>query len=295
MKLAYEAADLSGYLLAGEIEKLAGNPYQANGMEGITVINPTGVTQKIALDIPVSWTKEERQLSGVRAKRYIPYIRTMEEKPYYADEKRMFAGYAEVPPFSYQVIPFEKLEQYRLPEETEKITCQDGVLETPYYRVAYNECTGRILQIHSKTQDKDLIDETSPWGFFEVVRETIDPRSTRRRDVPFSRGMWNWRTAISAYGTMNGRADMKVPMKFWAFAAREGRKGGTGDSEQNPGNQVGGAEDHLLPGSGRDRPGFQTAQAPCGKTGIPVSGFPVEALSGLELYVQHSRPVCGSG
>ena len=176
MKLAYEAADLSGYLLAGEIEKLAGNPYQANGMEGITVINPTGVTQKIALDIPVSWTKEERQLSGVRAKRYIPYIKTMEEKPYYADEKRMFAGYAEVPPFSYQVIPFEKLGQYRLPEEPEKITCQDGVLETPYYRVAYNECTGRILQIHSKTQGRDLIDETSPWGFFEVVRETIDPR-----------------------------------------------------------------------------------------------------------------------
>lgn len=175
-KLAYEAADLAGYLLSREIEGLERNPYQANEMEGITVINPTGTSQKIALDIPDSWRRKERQLAAARAKRYVPYICMTEDKPYYTGEERTFMGYAEVPPFSYRVIPFDQLEEYQIPEVPEKITVKNGILETPYYRVEFLNETGRIRQIYSKKLERNLLDETSPWAFFELVRETIDPR-----------------------------------------------------------------------------------------------------------------------
>lgn len=176
IKLAYEAADLSAYLLAKEIENLEDNPYQVQELEGISVINPTGVTQEIELNVPVSWMKKERQLSGVRAKRYLSYVPEMEEKPYYAHEERKFFGYAKVPPYSYRVIPFADLDKYSADGEREKITREEGVLETPYYRVHFSEVTGRIQQIYSKTQNRDILDESSPWTFFELVRETVDPR-----------------------------------------------------------------------------------------------------------------------
>ena len=176
MNLAYEAADLSGYLLAKEIEKLEKNPYQTDSIEGISVINPTSVTQKIQLEIPIDWMKKERQLSGIRAKRYLPYVMEMEEKKYYADEKRQFFGIAEVPPFSYQVIPFSTLKKYSAEAKNGKIQLEKGVLKTPYYQVCFSEVTGRIRQIYSEKMNRELLDQDSPWTFFELVRETVDPR-----------------------------------------------------------------------------------------------------------------------
>lgn len=203
VKLAYEAADLAGYLLAKEVERLENNPYQANGMEGISVINPSSVTQRIPLEVPISWKKKERQLSGVRAKRYIPYIQEMEAKNYYADEPREFIGYAEVPPFSYRVIPFAQLEQYRLPGNSGRFVRLDGTLETPYYQIQFEESTGRILQIYSKKWARDLLDSENPWGFFELVRETIDPRfhkEERRTFFPRDVDLANRNISVWNYG-----------------------------------------------------------------------------------------------
>lgn len=176
MKLAYEAADLSAYLLAKEIEKLEDNPYQTHEIEGITVVNPTGVTQDIELNVPVDWMKNQRQLSGARAKRYLPYVPEMKEKKYYAHEERKFFGYAKVPPFSYRVIPFTELEKYGVEGERGKIELKEGVIKTPYYTISFNEITGRIRQIYSNVYKKDILDENSPWTFFELVRETVDAR-----------------------------------------------------------------------------------------------------------------------
>lgn len=175
IKNAYEAADLSGYLVAKEVEKLEGNPYQCHKIEGLSVVNPTGVTQNVELNIPVDWMKEERQLSGARAKRYIPYIMEMTEKPYYAHEERKFFGCVQVPPFSYKVIPFETLENYKK-EPSKGFKREEGILETPYYTLYFSEVTGRIFQIYSKKQEENILDEKSPWTFFELVRETVDSR-----------------------------------------------------------------------------------------------------------------------
>lgn len=175
MKTAYESADLAGYLLAKEVEKLENNPYQCHKIEGISVINPTGVTQNVELNIPIDWMKEERQLSGVRAKHYIPYIPEMKEKPYYAHEEREFFGCVQIPPFSYKVVPFSKLKLCEK-KETEGFIKNEGELETPYYVVSFSETTGRIRQIYSKKQGKKILDEGSDWTFFELVRETVDTR-----------------------------------------------------------------------------------------------------------------------
>lgn len=175
-KLAYEAADLAGYLLAKEVERLEENPYQTDTIEGISVINPTGVTQKVELIVPREWRNKERHLSAARAKRYIPYINRAEKKAYFVHEEQEFCGYTEVPPYSYKVIPFTQLGEYQNQNEKIKIQRVNGALETPYYKITLNECTGRIEQIVSKIHNQELLNTDSPWTFFEVVRETIDIR-----------------------------------------------------------------------------------------------------------------------
>lgn len=197
-KLAYEAADLAGYLLAGEVEKLEQNPYQSEYVEGITVINPTGVTQNIDLVLPREWKNKESQLSGVRAKRYIPYIDRTGEKEYFAHENQAWMGMAKVPPYSYQVIPFTDIEKYLVP--CEGLKKEAGKIETPYYEVSICESTGRIRQIFSKKRNRNILDEASPWSFFELVRETVDERyQTNGRKAIFPRDVDKGNYSISVW------------------------------------------------------------------------------------------------
>lgn len=177
MDMAYKAADLAGYLVANRMEALACNPYQADEMEGIVAVNPTGVSQEVELNIPLAWMEKERQLSAVRAKRCIPYLDLSQPKPYFAHEETKNFGILKLPPYSSRVIPFEELAACRVESvQREKISHKKGVLETPYYRVSVNESTGRISQIYDKCRKKELLDEEKGWAFFEIIRETVDGR-----------------------------------------------------------------------------------------------------------------------
>lgn len=199
-KLAYEAADLAGYLLAKEVEGLENNPCQTDRLEGITVINPTGVTQKIEAIVPREWRRVERQLSGVRAKRYIPYIHRTGEKPYYAHEDQEYCGSVEVPPYSYRVIPFAELETYKNHSAKNQIRRESGRIETPYYTISICEETGRILQILVKKNGREILDPESPWTFFELVRETVDERyHTNGRRAIFPRDIDKGNKNISVW------------------------------------------------------------------------------------------------
>lgn len=174
---AYKAADLSGYLVASQIERFLENPAQTDEMNGIAVFNPTSVTQKVRMHIPEIWFRRERQLSARRAKEYIPYLDTSEAKMYFDHWARRDCGAVELPPFGYQIIPFSKLPEYACDEgEKDKFRMEDGVLETPYYRVALNSVTGRVKQIYDRRRDRELLNEKADWSFFELVRETIDAR-----------------------------------------------------------------------------------------------------------------------
>jgi hypothetical protein len=170
IKTAYQAADLSAYLVSSQIEKLAGNPYQSNKPEGIIVVNTSGTAQEIDLEVPVSYLGEGRQLASLRSKQYLPYITNQEQTVNY--------GSVSMEPYSWRKIPFAALEAIKEQHQSKKKSylLENNELVTPYYRVQYNPVTGRILQIYSIENDWNMLDEQNEWAFFEMVRETIDAR-----------------------------------------------------------------------------------------------------------------------
>ena len=210
-EMAYRAADLAGYVLGTQIEELAGNPFQTDTLEGIIAVNPTGVTQEITLDVPTGWMKKERQLKGVRKKRYIPYLENSEAKAYYAHEEKEYWGKVSVPPFSVKALTFEEIKKLKAKktDENKFVFTKDG-METPFYRAVFDE-NGGIRQIYSKKEDRNLLNDAGNWGFFELVRETIDGQEEERirrtifpRDVDLCNknvSMWNHRWKAKRTGS----------------------------------------------------------------------------------------------
>lgn len=201
-EMAYRAADLAGYVLGTQMEKLAGNPFQTDDLEGIIAVNPTGITLQIPLDIPVGWMRKERQLGAVRKKRYIPYMENSKPKEYYAEETKKYWGMVSVPPYSIKALTFEEIRTIKEEKSDEKsFVLTDNGMETPFYKVIFHENRGGIKQIYDKMTKRNLLDDTGRWGFFELVRETIDGKDQEKvrrtifpRDVELCNqnvSMWN--------------------------------------------------------------------------------------------------------
>lgn len=169
INMAYQAADLSSYLLSTQIEQLVDNPYQSDKPEGILVVNTSGTRQNVDLEVPCAYQEQGRHLSAVRANQYIPYHNNRNDTIHY--------GTIIMEPFSWRKIPFDQLE--RMKEEKlwlkKEYVIEKNELITPYYRIKFNPDSGRILQIHNISQGWDMLDENSEWSFFEFVRETIHP------------------------------------------------------------------------------------------------------------------------
>lgn len=215
---AYRAADLAGYLVGNQMEKMAGNPFQSDEMKGILVVNPTGVTQEVVLNIPKAWMRKERQLSAVRAKRYIPYLDNNQEKAYYANEEKESFGAIELKPYGYEVIPFTELYKYDTKKSVNsEIYMKEGELITPFYKVRINDATGRIEQIYDLKRKRDLIDEQKGWGFFEAVRETIDTRfhkNERRTLFPRDVDLCNENISMWNHEWKADRRGVKKPLEW---------------------------------------------------------------------------------
>ncbi len=168
VKTAYNAADLSGYLLSNQMEKLCNNPHQSNNLGGIVVANTSQAEQVIELAVPKSYLEDRRHLSALRTKNYVPYLDQREETVNF--------GLFYVKPFTYRTLTFDKLEEIKI-ESKEKATnykIEKNVLVTPYYRVVFCEETGRIIQVLDLKNKKQLLAENSEYTLFEPIRETID-------------------------------------------------------------------------------------------------------------------------
>ena len=216
VKTAYQAADLSAYLVSTQIEKLAGNPYQSEKPEGIIVVNTSGTRQEVELEVPLSYLKEGRNLSSLRSKEYLPYVDKREKTADY--------GTISMEPFSWRKIPFDVLNRYKAKKNEKKkaYSLAKNELITPYYRVKFNDETGRIIQIYSIDQKWDILDETSEWSFFELVRETIDTRYHKQeRGTLFPRDVDKGNQNISVWNHEWKACRMGAGISDWHIDERE--------------------------------------------------------------------------
>lgn len=195
--MAYTAADLSGYLLGNRVEVLNGNPWQSNGLCGITLTNTCEAEQTVSVRYPKSFRDGSRQLSALRSKGYVPYLEDGQEME--------DAGCVKVPPFTHLEFSFGQLEQMarrgqagwsqgakaagenakRMQEAAQHVQMESGgqsegfiigkdCVETPYYRVFFDAKSGRIRQLYAKELGKNILDESKGYFLFDPVREVID-------------------------------------------------------------------------------------------------------------------------
>lgn len=158
---AYAAADNAAYLLSRQVERLAGNPPQSERLAGVVLANPHPFPVWQEVRVPPAYLQAGRTIAAQRAKDMLPYDRTGREE--------QALGWAQVPPYSVKTVPFAALQP-----ETAVPVRQGDTLQTPFYTVRLEEGSGRIRQITHRETGRELLDETSPWGFFEPVRERVD-------------------------------------------------------------------------------------------------------------------------
>ena len=192
--MAYTAADLSGYLLSNRVEALNGNPWQSNALSGITLTNTSGAAQTVELCYPKSYKEACRQLSAIRSKSYVPYMKQGEEME--------SAGWVNIPPFTHMEFSFDKIErmQKKLPGVENDFIIGKDYVETPFYRVKFEEENGRILQIHSKELGEDILDAGRGYYLFDPVRETVDrTKNPAKRATLFPRDVELGNRSISQW------------------------------------------------------------------------------------------------
>ena len=134
--MAYKAADLAGYALSHQMEKLCDNPHQSNGLEGIVVVNASDSVQTTEVTYPESYGEDFRQLSALRSKSYVPYLNNSEE---------MLSGeLLTLQPFSYRVLPFEELKERKKEsdDKAQAYSVENDGIKTPYYEVGIDEKGG---------------------------------------------------------------------------------------------------------------------------------------------------------
>lgn len=237
LDMAYTAADLSGYLLANRVEELNGNPWQSNALSGITLTNTSGAPQMAQLCYPKSYGEDCRQLSAIRSKSYVPYLEDGEEKEY--------AGWVSVPPFTHMEFSFDRLR--KLKEESaqgaEELTVGEGCAQTPYYRIFFEEETGRIRQLYSKELGKNILDENSGYFLFDPVRETVDEsRNKAERATLFPRDVDLGNRSISQWNHDWAARRVRAAYAPSAAEPEEGVCGAEGMAQDTAARAVPGAD-----------------------------------------------------
>ncbi len=198
--LAYRGRELSQYLLFDELEKLADNPECGYDQEGILLVNSGPGEKEVYVPVP-DWWKEAGKRHRTARLTYNQYAEQFADAPLY--------GPVKLAPFSWRKLSFSELNEVVILEglnNQESIVFDRGVtidapndesprqpvnlIESPFYRLEYNPRTGRILGLWDKQLDRQVLDLTSQWSFFQLVREIPDPLFDGDRKAMYNRAQY---------------------------------------------------------------------------------------------------------
>ena len=206
---AYQANSLALFLLARQLERLADNPLQSGKPEGILLVNPTHVVQTVDLRVPDEFAGEDRHTASGRFQ--VTWMFTD------SDWTKPSSGRVTLAPFSWKIIPLASLKPETAAEEDVSVTETETVavretlgelrtvrrirsVESPYYRLTFDEVTGRITGLLDKRSGWQVLDPDSEWTFFQFVRESVDPlRAPPARTVLFPRDVEKCNDTISCW------------------------------------------------------------------------------------------------
>jgi alpha-mannosidase len=154
---AYDGKPLSDFLLRKELHRLAGNPWQSWDAAGVLVVNPTGLRQTYY--VPDTWKGPGKRIESA----YMARDRERTARP--LDN---LLGPVELEPFSWQVVPWAKLQPA---PAAESLRTGGDFIETAHYRLTFDPATGKITGLFDQLRQRPVVAADSPWGFFQLVHE----------------------------------------------------------------------------------------------------------------------------
>lgn len=206
---AFQASELAEYLLVNELEALAENPPQSNHQEGILLVNASPTERREYLPVPDSWFNDGKRLRTAR--------QTWTQRELMKEGAPLY-GPINLPPFSWKKIPFDKLKKAAnskavksgpavaeadLPiienRNFDTIIRRPQFMESKFYRLEFDQPTGRITALYDKTRNWQVIDPNSQWTFFEFVHEAPDPLVDSGRTAFYKRSMYKEKYDIECW------------------------------------------------------------------------------------------------
>ncbi|MBD3290532.1 hypothetical protein GF337_17135, partial [candidate division KSB1 bacterium] len=206
---AYQAREITEYLIVDELEKLAGNSETAFTQDGVLVVNPSGVRRTELIPIPDWWRLEGKRLRTSRHSWTERYDRL---------KMAPLAGPITIEPYSWKKIRLDDLQSNDEPRRVQfgekskagnsgiKIYCTDeddvekiNYIESDWYNLEYDPCTGRIIRLIDKKNDWCIIDGSGDYTFFQFVQEFPDPLFKGDRKALYNRDMEKEKFDISCW------------------------------------------------------------------------------------------------
>ena len=209
--LAYNARELTEYLIVNELESLADNPDSAYHQDGVMIVNTSPDKKTEYIPVPDWWFVEGKRLRTARFGWNYRYEQ-MESAPLY--------GPVEINAHSWKTIPLKKLRKAKPgagmkhgkvnPDEKPKVhgsfisdtvIIEKYFIESDLYRMEYDSPTGRITSLYDKKLEWQVIDRNSPWHFFESVHEEPDRLVNPGRTALYARDMIGEKYDVSLWQT----------------------------------------------------------------------------------------------
>lgn len=183
--LAWQGRSLVSLVMRDQLEHHAGNEIEGVGARGVLLFNPAPVARRAVVRVPRAWLSgggaaAAKQTEEGRASGSLRWLwqhfssnvhRIGSEGLALDDHNSALVGPFDVPACGVSIVPAEQL--VPAPKAAE-VDHGPGWLQSPYFRLEFDTNTGRITGLIDRATGRQLVDATSPWGFFGFVRETVD-------------------------------------------------------------------------------------------------------------------------
>lgn len=190
---AHEGHERASFALMDGLERLAGNPVADRGVKGVLLVNPGPHTVRVRPRVNPAWLTGEGRVGErtYRASRMMFNGRSWEPA---ADAESERYELVDLEPHSWRAIDLSSLTVDQKPSPVthglESVTrilsnmnpdaprTQEqliGRIESPFHVLGYDPATGRVTSLRDRSQNRELLDQESPFDLFAFVRERTDP------------------------------------------------------------------------------------------------------------------------
>ena len=170
---AYQAHALARYVLAEQLEALAGNPRHAPHAEGVLLGNPTPFRRRDYVRLPRHLVAGRYDHLTSAAHRFSEAAVTENPQDWSGPESALLTdvfGPFDVPAYGCLRLPLAGLPA----REAQGLTAEPGRLESPTHQLSFDPATGAVTSLIDRRSGREFADDASQWPLLSLVHEAVD-------------------------------------------------------------------------------------------------------------------------